>query len=131
MPAKYRPAIGFQPSRLLIRRFVEEYKVTDSEAAECFEETKKFLILCSLRSGSALSPSKWIDRMWHRFLLHTREYAAFCQQLGGFVHHQPAEAPQPGQVERTCTAMVDLYGSIDERFWASSSADCSSCDCCP
>ncbi|WP_051393003.1 hypothetical protein [Glycomyces arizonensis] len=30
---------------------------------------------------------------WHAFILHTRDYAAFCETVvaGGFIHHVPHE----------------------------------------
>jgi hypothetical protein len=35
-------------------------------------------------------PSVLVDDMWHKFLLHTRDYAAFCDAaFGRFLHHEP------------------------------------------
>ncbi len=35
-------------------------------------------------------PSTLVDDMWHEFLLHTRDYAAFCDAaIGQFLHHEP------------------------------------------
>lgn len=38
-------------------------------------------------------PSQVADDLWHEFILHTRNYAAFCDRaFGGFLHHTPAIA---------------------------------------
>lgn len=38
-------------------------------------------------------PSVIVDDLWHEFVLHTREYAEFCEAgLGRFLHHVPESA---------------------------------------
>jgi hypothetical protein len=38
-------------------------------------------------------PSQAADELWHEFILHTREYAAFCRKaFGRMLHHTPATA---------------------------------------
>lgn len=128
-------AIGFEAPALLIKRFCSEHKVSEDEAREGFEETKKFLLLCAKNKGVNYSPSLQVDAMWHQFILHTRDYFTFCDTLGGFVHHQPAEVPTPGSYELTKRDLKRFYGNLNERFWgpkaASDCDDCSSsCDCC-
>ncbi len=35
-----------------------------------------------------------VDIGWHTFLLYTREYAEFCDKVGGrFIHHSPCDVP--------------------------------------
>lgn len=35
-------------------------------------------------------PSDVVDEIWHEFILHTRDYASFCDKyLGRFLHHVP------------------------------------------
>ena len=42
-------------------------------------------------------PSVAADHLWHEFVLHTREYAQFCDAaLGRFLHHVPETAPTSG-----------------------------------
>ncbi|MDB4884191.1 MAG: hypothetical protein JWL95_2957 [Gemmatimonadetes bacterium] len=73
------------------------YDVSPTEARRHGEELRRYLLLCSkLDRGGTLPTPKVLDRMWHVFLLHTREYAAFCDALGyGFIHHVPSEETQP------------------------------------
>jgi hypothetical protein len=41
-------------------------------------------------------PSQVADDLWHEFILHTREYSAFCQKaFGGYMHHTPASVLGP------------------------------------
>lgn len=36
-------------------------------------------------------PSQVADDLWHQFILHTREYDAYCRRaFGSFLHHTPA-----------------------------------------
>jgi hypothetical protein len=41
-------------------------------------------------------PSRVVDDLWHEMLLHTRDYAAFCDAaIGRFLHHEPESAMPP------------------------------------
>ncbi|MGQ0774844.1 MAG: hypothetical protein ACT4NY_10570 [Pseudonocardiales bacterium] len=43
-------------------------------------------------------PSKLVDDMWHEMVLHTRDYAAFCDTaFGRFLHHEPESNMSPKQ----------------------------------
>ena len=44
-----------------------------------------------VKSGKCVGmPSKVVDDLWHEFILHSREYASFCDKaFGGFLHHTP------------------------------------------
>jgi len=49
--------------------------------------------LAYLKSGRRYvsMPSQVVDELWHEFILHTRNYDAFCRRaFGGFLHHTPA-----------------------------------------
>ncbi|AZC24071.1 MULTISPECIES: hypothetical protein [Pseudomonas] len=49
--------------------------------------------LAYLKSGQRYvsMPSQVVDDLWHEFILHTRDYQAFCHQaFGQFLHHTPA-----------------------------------------
>ena len=86
----------------VISRFSEDYSVSVSDAREIFLETKRWLWLCAKRNqdikeGKAkplaiplFNEAYAIDLMWHTFILHTENYADFCQTyFGTFVHHHP------------------------------------------
>ena len=49
--------------------------------------------LAYLKSGQRYvsMPSQVVDDLWHEFILHTRDYQAFCNEaFGQFLHHTPA-----------------------------------------
>src|SRR5262249_52166241 len=52
--------------------------------------------LRALEGQPLLMFSKQIDDVWHTCLLFSRLYADLCQQaFGQFVHHEPADGPEP------------------------------------
>ena len=123
----------FRPPKLLLDRFCKEYQVSKTEALERFEETKKFLVLSAANPGVSYSPSKIVDEMWHSFILNTRDYLAFCRQLGCFMHHIPSKNPSARKYSRTKRDLRKMFGELNEKYWSNDAADSegSSCDCCP
>ncbi|MBB0243072.1 hypothetical protein FNQ90_02840 [Streptomyces alkaliphilus] len=87
------------------------------------------------RTTEVLTPSRRVDEFWHRFILRTREYAAFCEALGaGFIHHVPEPAGQVAPVggraamERTTTAIAAAGFVLDAEFWPGpATAECHQC----
>lgn len=79
-------------------------KVADPAAA--LTEAVTFLRDCATHPGT-LTPSPSADIAWHEFILHTREYAAFCQRIAGrFIHHQPSGDECGGNKCCSCTAAL-------------------------
>jgi hypothetical protein len=75
----------------LLERVKRKLDLSQEEAAELFDDTKRYLYLCSV-SKESLAPTWIIDECWHEFILYTREYAGFCQRwFGRFIHHAPSE----------------------------------------
>lgn len=103
----------------IVRRFAEDYPVTVKQAQHLFEQTKMFLIVCSV-SDIPFSPSKILDEMWHYFVLHTKDYRYFCEtHIGFFLDHVPTE---PHNRPQTTQAMIELatkiFGdAIDLAIW--------------
>ncbi len=123
--------LSFPPPGLLIKRFCSDYGVSETEARERFDETKKFLILAASNITDKYSPSKSVDEMWHSFILHSKDYFSFCQELNCFIHHQPSSQPSPENYLRTRRDLASMFGKLNSRYWSEQDADCSSCDCCP
>ena len=76
----------------LICRFLDIYEIDEAEAINIFEETKKWLWLCSNAKFDLIIDDSLIiiDEMWHNFILFTKEYDAFCKEyLEVYIHHQP------------------------------------------
>lgn len=114
----------------MLRRYVSEHGVDAEYAERLFLETKKFLILCALRSGM-LTPSAEQDKMWHHFIVHTQDYAAFCDAFfGRFIHHVPCEGIRPDQACRTKLLAHEAFQWIDETLWARPTDALRCCDYC-
>ena len=93
----------------VVARYRRDHGGTEADAQEVFEGLLAFLYL-SARSIE-LQDSEVVvgmypeilklDWMWHSFILHTRDYADFCQRhFGFFLHHEPAAPASDGQASR-------------------------------
>ncbi|GAA0517878.1 hypothetical protein [Saccharopolyspora thermophila] len=67
-----------------------------------------------------------MDTGWHQFLLYTREYRAFCDQVAGhFIHHVPEDEPgapthakTPVMVRDTTVEAIQQAGYVvDPDLW--------------
>lgn len=117
-------------SRLAYR--VTEDEDTDPGTAErIVGQALAFLQACALNPGAALSPSKAVDAGWHAFILHTADYAEFCDRVAGrFIHHLPETPGERGDgapVRTTVDAMRTAGLPVDPGLWpAEAASDCSS-----
>ena len=72
-----------------------------------------------------------LDPFWHMHILHTKQYAAFCQEtVGAFMHHDPLDhslAADVAQVQflydYTIGVLSDLFGELDPQFYPQHLAD--------
>jgi hypothetical protein len=93
-------------------------------------QTLAFLYACANNPDEKLAPSRTVDLGWHTFILHTHEYAEFCNRVAGrFVHH----VPEPGALDvhapavaSTLAAMHDLGLPVDDDLWPVA-GKCSQC----
>ncbi|WP_315814861.1 hypothetical protein [Paraflavitalea speifideaquila] len=75
----------------VLSRFTDLFEVTETEAADIFTETRKFLFICGQPDVFIPDELLIIDEMWHNFILFTATYQDFCHQyFGTYLHHQPA-----------------------------------------
>lgn len=74
----------------LVARIVADELVDRQMAERIMDQALAFLMACATNPHASLSPSRLTDIGWHAFILHTREYAAFCDRVAGyFIHHTP------------------------------------------
>lgn len=109
--------LTFEPPELLITRFCQDFNVSETEAKERFEETKRFLILCAANPGESYTPSEKIDDLWHQFILDTRSYFDFCNKAGAFVHHVPSKEPEREAYIRTIRDLELIFGELNPKYW--------------
>ena len=85
----------------IVYKFQERFDVSFEEAAELFEETKRWLwlqVAARLRNGPPFVMTvsmAIVDEMLHTFILFTREYIAYCEEnYGVYLHHTPMTKAQ-------------------------------------
>ncbi|WP_262700473.1 MULTISPECIES: glycine-rich domain-containing protein [Streptomyces] len=117
----------------LATRIVKDHDIAPSLAERIAAQTAAFLATCANNTDQPLVPSKAIDIGWHAFILHTRDYADFCQRVAGhFIHHVPTD-PAEGEHgvasaarQRTLDAIAAAGYAVDTDLWPEA-ADCSQC----
>lgn len=74
----------------LAQRITRENELPRAVAEQAMDEGLRFLHECAAQPGTHRSPKPVADIGWHTFILHTREYAEFCERVAGhFIHHVP------------------------------------------
>lgn len=126
IPKSASEIMAYQHDRLL-NRYAMDYGTSNEESRQCFEALKQFLIVCALKPGYKVT-SDPIDRMWHTFLLFTKDYKNFCEEnLGMFINHEPFENSAPEAYLETRAFAKEYFGQLDEYLWSvDAKADCSS-----
>ncbi|TMC06755.1 MAG: hypothetical protein E6J41_17765 [Chloroflexi bacterium] len=85
------------------------------------EELRKYfkLIAHGYRDLGMTSPE--VDAAWHALILHTRDYAEFCQSVfGRFIHHRPLRGAEVADVAPAANlhrAYSAVFGTPDPRVW--------------
>ncbi|HEX8176647.1 MAG TPA: hypothetical protein VF543_16260 [Pyrinomonadaceae bacterium] len=118
--------LSYQHDRLL-NRYSIDYSVSIEESRRCFEALKEFMVVCAVKPGYKVT-SDPIDRMWHTFLLFTKDYRTFCEDyLGMFINHEPFEHPTPTAYLETRAFAQEYFGRLDAELWPiEAKGDCSS-----
>lgn len=95
-----------------------------------------FLAASSALPDAELAPSKAVDVGWHTWILHTIDYAVFCERVAGrFIHHVPTpdgesiEGGPESARQRTLDAISAAGFRIDHDLWpdAAMMGECSQC----
>jgi len=115
--AHLRALMSYDNEAVIIR-FAEDQEIPLDESRRIFYGLKQYLAVCVFTGGKR-SPAKIIDECWHTFLLHCKDYRAFCDEfLRGFVDHDPA-TDNGGYsfypITRLCAQ--GLFGDLDEDVW--------------
>jgi hypothetical protein len=102
----------------VIARIMREEGVDAETARRWFDEMLVFLDMAA-ESDELLSPPKPVDKAWHAFLLHTRDYEAYCKErYGRVIHHQPTAEPVPDAYRRAYERRNELGTPADPLMWA-------------
>lgn len=130
----------------VIRRFKKEFSEKASEAETIFSDLMKFFYASKTHeiqrikkpNDSSLDfifimdeEMKYIDHMWHIFLLYTEDYLDFCNKyFGEFLHHRPDIVPNNPEFEvgfeenltKFLSFNYDLLGEVVVSRWFADSA---------
>lgn len=88
----------------VIAKFRDDWNVGENEARDIFSEMKKFLYISEIGLQRSIpididETTQIIDKMWHHFVLFTKDYEIFCNRFfGKMVHHAPFDAEQLAQL---------------------------------
>ena len=75
---------------LITESCIDKFGWTVEEAEAIELQTKQFLALPFLDPHFFHIPEEKVDEYWHRMILHTQWYHAFCEETYGFyLHHTP------------------------------------------
>ncbi len=110
----------------IIEKFCSEFGCEQELADEYFLEVKKFLYLCA-NTTHRLAPSIELDKIWHVFILFTKDYRLYCMYfLGRFIDHAPeikkknAEGSDEVNVEplfNTVRHYNTTFGDLNNKIW--------------
>ncbi|MEW2222021.1 hypothetical protein AB0939_22490 [Streptomyces sp. NPDC006990] len=129
-----RTILGPDLAGRLATRITADHPGFDLPFAErIVDQTGAFLAACAGNEDAPLSPSGTVDIGWHTFILHTREYAEWCDRVAGrFLHHVP-DLPEDGEQgkaaaerQRTLDAITAAGYRVDAELWPET-ANCNQC----
>ncbi|MEU1601830.1 glycine-rich domain-containing protein [Micromonospora matsumotoense] len=122
----------------LARRIAHDHpELSPDLPARIADQALAFLGACAVTTES-IGPSEMVDIGWHTFILHTRDYADFCERTAGrFIHHEPEptsddpppSSPEPigAPISRTVSAIVAAGFTLDHPLWVGVAAECTQC----
>lgn len=88
-------------------------------------------VMGTTRAGDVMAPSDVIDPGWHTFMLHTEDYASWCEEkFGYFLHHRPNSKIRTHGLMVNVAERIRAEGfEVDERLWGTA-AECNAPTCC-
>ena len=117
-------------SKLACRVVTDDGHDVDT-AERIVEQALAFLLACARYPDEQLSPSATVDAGWHAFIIHTADYAEFCDRIAGrFIHHRPNDSDEAASEQQaigvTIAAMRAAGLPVDPDLWVPR-AECSQC----
>lgn len=119
--SKIKLALSYENLDIIVK-FCNEYNVEQELGEEYFLEVKKFLYLCA-NTTLTLAPSAEIDKIWHTFILFTKDYRQYCIQcLGKFIDHVPEVKKDNTEPKENCLANTInqykiVFGELNNEVW--------------
>lgn len=107
----------------VVARYMKDEGLTEEIALEHEREIKRFLSMCALNPKACYGMKGPIDEIWHTFIMFTRDYAEFCQQVAGrFIHHIPETGKGENKSSQNYVLFLNDYEVIfghpaPEQYW--------------
>lgn len=122
-----KEALSFYDKQIPLR-FQRLYSYPLPFCEEVFHDTKMFLWAAERyrkkykKIFPVMCVNKVIDDMWHNFILFTREYIEYCENIyGHYLHHSPAREGEPSipneEVKTVLGYIYDEFGSDVVTKW--------------
>lgn len=111
----------------LTTRITLDHPDLDHATAERILEQALAYLATAATATQPIGPSNLVDIGWHTFLLHTRDYAQFCDRIAGrFIHHEPDTGNGPGVPLTAAVNAIRANGfQVDAELWGiGRTADC-------
>ncbi|RPF20784.1 glycine-rich domain-containing protein [Myceligenerans xiligouense] len=132
-----RELIDHDLFQILTDRVAVEHGHDPALAERIVDQALAFLATSARHAGRPLSPSPLVDHGWHEFILHTRDYATFCDRVAGrFLHHVPTDPTDTDvtgitahdRLVRTVDAISAAGFYVDTDLWPTGHhIECSQC----
>lgn len=109
----------------IVAHYADSYRLSLDTARAHERELKRYLALRALDPDAVYGMVGVVDKLWHVFILFTKDYARFCgEAVGFFVHHTPRtssdglEGSPYDAYARTLAAYERVFGEPAPReFW--------------
>ncbi len=107
----------------VVARYMKDEGLTKQIALEHEREMKRFLAMCAMHPKACYGMKGPIDEIWHTFLMFTRDYAEFCQQVAGrFIHHVPETGKCKSKSSKNYLVFLSDYETVfghpaPEQYW--------------
>jgi len=102
----------------VLTRYMADSGKNRAEAEAAWTAFLQFMGVCMFKSDR-VTATPTVDGIWHAFLLHTKQYANFCDTyMGGFVHHEPTSDEDSGRDYYSSRAYAQkIFGELDPHDW--------------
>lgn len=118
----------------LVRQTAKDNQISEDLAERSVVQAAMMLRAMIEHPGVTFYPTAAVDYGWHTFILHTKDYHAFCCQLAGqYLHHNPIEgATDDGALMTGTAAFLRDHGyPVHDELWSAvESVHCSGGESC-
>jgi hypothetical protein len=91
---------------------------TEEQLAEGLLGLKQYYAIAVLDPMNMHAVSDGVDPYWHSHILHTQQYADFCQRVvGGFMHHVPLDHAREADVAAVGRLYAYTIACLNRFFW--------------